>query len=138
MGGLRVLLKLHHDPHPWDDLWREIAVEHPLGDEWWEERSMIPFFDRIQIPAYLGCDWENVPLHLPGSLALIEALLAGNPDVRVALACERSTRRRATRAPRCCPAPRPPQCPSTSRSAIGSRSSLPATISRPDTGSARR
>ena len=76
MAGLRALLKLHHDPHPWDDLWREIAVEHPLRDQWWEERSMIPFFDRIQIPAYLGCDWENVPLHLPGSLAVIEALLA--------------------------------------------------------------
>jgi len=72
MAGLRALLKLHHDPHPWDDLWREIAVEHPLRDEWREERSMIPFFDRIQVPAYLGCDWENVPLHLPGSLAVIE------------------------------------------------------------------
>ena len=89
MAGLRALLKLHHDPHPWDDLWREIAVEHPLRDEWWDERSMIPFFDRIQIPAYLGCDWENVPLHLPGSLAVIEALLAGNPDVRVALLGDR-------------------------------------------------
>jgi uncharacterized protein len=85
MAGLRTLLKLHHDPHPWDDLWREIAVEHPVRDDWWQERSMRPLFDRIQIPAYLGCDWENVPLHLPGSLAIIEALLASNPDVRVAL-----------------------------------------------------
>jgi uncharacterized protein len=85
MAGLRALLKLHHDPHPWDDLWREIAVEHPVRDEWWEDRSMVPHFDRIQIPAYLGCDWENVPLHLPGSLAIIEALLATNPNVRVAL-----------------------------------------------------
>lgn len=85
MAGLRTLLKLHHDPHPWDDLWRAIAVEHPVRDEWWEERTMIPSFDRIRIPAYLGCDWENVPLHLPGSLAVIKALLAGNPDVRVAM-----------------------------------------------------
>jgi uncharacterized protein len=85
MAGLRALLKLHHDPHPWDDLWRQIAVEHPIRDEWWEDRSMVPLFDRIQIPAYLGCDWENVPLHLPGSLAIIKALLASNPNVRVAM-----------------------------------------------------
>jgi uncharacterized protein len=85
MAGLSALLKLHHDPHPWDDLWREIAVEHPTRDQWWDDRTMAPLFDRIQVPAYLGCDWENVPLHLPGSLALIEALLATNPDVRVAL-----------------------------------------------------
>jgi uncharacterized protein len=85
MAGLRVLLKLHHDPHPWDDLWREVAVEHPARDNWWEDHSMVPLFDRIQVPAYLGCDWENVPLHLPGSLGIIEALLASNPNVRVAL-----------------------------------------------------
>jgi uncharacterized protein len=85
MAGLRALLKLHHDPHPWDDLWREVAVEHPVRDDWWEDHSMVPLFDRIQVPAYLGCDWENVPLHLPGSLRIIEALLASNPNVRVAL-----------------------------------------------------
>jgi uncharacterized protein len=85
MAGLRALLKLHHDPHPWDDLWREVAVEHPVRDEWWADRSMVPYFDRIQVPAYLGCDWENVPLHLPGSLAIIKALLASNPNVRVAM-----------------------------------------------------
>lgn len=32
--GLKVLLKLHHDPHPWDDLWRAIAAEHPFRDTW--------------------------------------------------------------------------------------------------------
>jgi uncharacterized protein len=85
MAGLRTLLKLHHDPHPWDDLWREIAVEHPLRDDWWMERSMVPLFDRIQVPAYLGCDWENVPLHLPGSLSIIKALQTSNPNLRVAM-----------------------------------------------------
>jgi uncharacterized protein len=85
MAGLRMLLKLHHDPHPWDDLWREIAVEHPVRDAWWEDRSMVPLFDQIQVPAYVGCDWENVPLHLPGSLSVIEALLETNPNVRVAM-----------------------------------------------------
>jgi predicted acyl esterase len=33
IAGLKVLLKLHHDPHPWDDLWRAIAAEHPFRDE---------------------------------------------------------------------------------------------------------
>ena len=32
MTGLKMLIKLHHDPHPWDDLWRSIVVEHPLRD----------------------------------------------------------------------------------------------------------
>jgi hypothetical protein len=36
--------------------WRQIAVEHPLRHEWREQRSMIPLIDRIQVPAYLGCD----------------------------------------------------------------------------------
>jgi uncharacterized protein len=85
MAGLRVLLKLHHDPHPWDDIWREVAVEHPVRDDWWADHSMVPLFDKIQVPAYLGCDWENVPLHLPGSLAIIKALLDSNPNVRVAM-----------------------------------------------------
>jgi len=30
IAGLKVLLKLLHDPHPWDDLWHAIAVEHPF------------------------------------------------------------------------------------------------------------
>jgi uncharacterized protein len=33
---LRQLLKLPHHPHPWDDLWRDIAVKHPTRDEWCE------------------------------------------------------------------------------------------------------
>jgi uncharacterized protein len=74
MAGLRMLLKLHHDPHPWDDLWRAVAVEHPVRDTWWDERNLLPLLDRVQVPAYLGCDWANGPLHLPGSLAAINAM----------------------------------------------------------------
>jgi uncharacterized protein len=33
---LRQLLKLPHHPHPWDDLWLDIAVKHPTRDEWCE------------------------------------------------------------------------------------------------------
>jgi uncharacterized protein len=69
---------------PWDDLWRAIAVEHPVRDDWWDERNLIPLLDRIQIPVYLGCDWQNVPLHLPGTLASINAL-PNSPHVRIAM-----------------------------------------------------
>jgi uncharacterized protein len=64
IAGLKVLLNLHHDPHPWDDLWRAIAAEHPFRDAWWEDRNLLPLLDRIEIPVFIGCDWQNVPLHL--------------------------------------------------------------------------
>jgi hypothetical protein len=47
---LRAALKLHHDPHPWDDLWRDIAVEHPLRDDSWDERNLLPLLDRVEVP----------------------------------------------------------------------------------------
>ena len=68
IAGLKVLLKLHHDPHPWDDLWRAIAAEHPFRDAWWEDRNLLPLLDRVEVPVYLGCDWQNVPLHLASYL----------------------------------------------------------------------
>jgi predicted acyl esterase len=81
---LRQLLKLPHDPHPWDDLWLDVAVKHPTRDAWWDERDLTPLLSRIDIPVYLGCDWENVPLHLPSTFTSWKAL-ADNPNVRVAL-----------------------------------------------------
>ena len=39
VGALKAAMKLHHDPHPWDDLWRAVAVEHPVRDAWWDERN---------------------------------------------------------------------------------------------------
>jgi len=74
IAGLKVLLKLHHDPHPWDDLWRAIAVEHPFHDAWWEERNLLPLLDRVEVPCYIGCDWQNVPLHLPHTFTAYERL----------------------------------------------------------------
>jgi predicted acyl esterase len=75
MTGLRALLKLYHDPHPWDDLWRAIIVEHPLRDAWWGERNLVPLLHRVEVPVYLGCDWDNVPLHLPSTFPTINALV---------------------------------------------------------------
>jgi uncharacterized protein len=74
MTGLKVLLKLHHDPHPWDDLWRAIAAEHPLRDAWWDDRNVLPLLHQVEVPVYLGCDWQNVPLHLPSTFPAYEGL----------------------------------------------------------------
>jgi predicted acyl esterase len=82
--ALKLLMKLHHDPHPWDDYWRAVAVERPLRDPWWEERNLIPLLHRIEVPVYLGCDWQNVPLHLPSTFPAFNAL-TGSPHVRVAM-----------------------------------------------------
>ena len=80
VGLMKNAGKLHHDPHPWDDLWRAMAVEHPLRDEWWDERDLVPLLDRINVPVYLGCDWENVPLLLPSTFTTFEALTS-SPEV---------------------------------------------------------
>lgn len=64
---MRQLLRLPHSAHPWDDLWLDAMVKHPLRDEWWEERNLLPLLSKVDIPVYLGCDWENVPLHLPST-----------------------------------------------------------------------
>jgi uncharacterized protein len=81
---LHEALKLHHDPHPWDDLWRAMAVEHPLRDDWWDERNLQPLLDRVEVPTYLGCDWQNVPLHLPSTFPAFHAL-TNAPVVRVGM-----------------------------------------------------
>lgn len=84
IAGLKAVLKLHHPPRPWDELWNAIAVEHPFRDDWWEERNLLPLLDRVEVPVYLGCDWQNVPLHLPHTFKAIERL-KNSPHVQVAL-----------------------------------------------------
>jgi uncharacterized protein len=84
IAGLKTLLKLEHPAHPWDDLWRSVAVEHPFRDAWWEERNLLPLLERVDIPVYLGCDWQNVALHLPHTFAAF-ARLTRSPHVQVAL-----------------------------------------------------
>jgi predicted acyl esterase len=84
MTGLRLLLKLHHDPHPWDDLWRSVVVEHPVRDAWWDDRNLLPLLEKVNVPVYLGCDWQNVPLHLPSTFKAYSAL-TDSPHVQVAM-----------------------------------------------------
>lgn len=81
---MRELLKLPHDPHPWDELWLDVMVKHPTRDAWWEERNLVPLLGSVDIPVYLGCDWENAPLHLPSTFTTWEALSA-SPAVRMGM-----------------------------------------------------
>ncbi|WP_082135667.1 CocE/NonD family hydrolase [Mycobacterium sp. EPa45] len=71
---MRGLLRLPHDPDPWDELWLNAAVKHPTRDAWWDERNLLPLLENIDIPVYLGCDWENAPLHLPSTFTSYAAL----------------------------------------------------------------
>ena len=84
IGIMKAALRLRHDPYPWDDLWRSVAVEHQVRDAWWDERNVLPLLGDVTIPVYLGCDWDNVPLHLPGTFEALDAL-SHNDRVRVAM-----------------------------------------------------
>ena len=83
-GILNLLMKLPHPPRPWDELWQDIVVKRPLRDEWWDDRDLTPLLENIDIPVYLGCDWENVPLHLPSTFSALPNLTK-SPCVRVAM-----------------------------------------------------
>lgn len=84
VAALTMIRRTHHAPHPWDDLWQDMAVDHQLRDAFWDERNVLPALGRVEVPVHLGCDWENVPLHLPGTFTSWEAL-EGGPPVRMAL-----------------------------------------------------
>ncbi len=45
----------------------------PLRDAWWDERNLLPLLENVDIPVYLGCDWQNVPLHLPSTFTRLAA-----------------------------------------------------------------
>jgi predicted acyl esterase len=81
---LNLLMKLPHPPEPWDELWQEAVVRHPLRDAWWDDRDLTPLLETIDIPVYLGCDWENAPLHLPSTFSALPNLTI-SPCVRVAM-----------------------------------------------------
>ncbi len=80
----KALRKAPHRPDPWDRLWLDAAVRHPLRDEWWDERNLLPLLDNVDIPVYLGCDWQNVPLHLPSTFSAWTHLTK-SPCVRIGM-----------------------------------------------------
>jgi uncharacterized protein len=81
---LQVIMKAPYAAHPWDDLWRATAVDHQTRDEFWDQRDALTRLGQVDIPVYLGCDWDNVPMHLPGTFSTWKAL-AHNPNVRMAM-----------------------------------------------------
>lgn len=44
----------------------------------------MPLLENIDIPVHLGCDWDNVPLHLPSTFTTLQAL-SNSPEVRVGM-----------------------------------------------------
>ena len=63
-------------------MWQEACVEHPTFDQFWADRDSRDALADVDIPVYLGCDWDNVIMHLPGTFTSWKAL-AHNPNVRL-------------------------------------------------------
>ncbi|MBV9922318.1 MAG: CocE/NonD family hydrolase, partial [Pseudonocardia sp.] len=84
LTGLKLVHRLPRPEHPWDDLMRACADEHPTRDAWWDDRDLVPLLSRVDIPVYLGSDWPNVPMHLSGTFDAWDGLF-DNPNVRMAL-----------------------------------------------------
>jgi hypothetical protein len=69
---------------PGDDLFVAVAVDHPTRDEFWAERDLAARLSEVDVPCYLGCDWDNVPLHLLSTFTAWDGL-AGRVPVRMGL-----------------------------------------------------
>jgi len=81
---LKDVIHAHYPEHPFGDIWRAVAVEHPTRDAFWDARNTQPMLGSVDIPVYLGADWDNVPLHLPSTFTAWAAL-RHNPHVRMAM-----------------------------------------------------
>jgi uncharacterized protein len=81
---LKSVIRTHYPEHPFGEIWRAAAIEHPTHDAFWDARDMRPMLEAVEIPVYLGADWDNVPLHLPSTFSAWAALRR-NPNVRMAL-----------------------------------------------------
>jgi hypothetical protein len=81
---LKDVIHAHYPEHPFGDIWRAAAVEHPTHDAFWDARDTRPLLGSVEIPVYLGADWDNVPLHLPSTFSAWAAL-RHNPNVRMAM-----------------------------------------------------
>lgn len=84
IAALAKSMRIKYPAHPWDDLYLDAIVNHPLYDEFWRVRDATPGLAKVDIPVYLGCDWDNVPLHLPSTFWAWDAL-AHNPHVRLGM-----------------------------------------------------
>ncbi len=84
LSVFKALRRAPHQAEPWDELWLDAAVRHPLRDTWWAERTLLPLLANIDISVYLGFAWQNVPLHLPSTFSAWEHL-TNSPCVRIGM-----------------------------------------------------
>jgi predicted acyl esterase len=84
LATMKEVLRGEYAAHPWDELWRAVVIDHPVRDAFWDRRNTLDALASVRIPVYLGCDWDNVPLHLPGTFSTWAAL-RDNPNVRMGL-----------------------------------------------------
>jgi len=83
IGSLGKVMRGHYAYEPFGRFWTD-ALTRPVRDDFWASRDMTTVADQIDIPVYLGCDWDNVPLHLPGTFRLWDKLRS-NPNVQMGL-----------------------------------------------------
>lgn len=84
LSALGSVMRAEFDQHPWGELLDDVSVNHQIRDDWWQDRNLLDLIDGCTIPTYLGCDWENVPLHLPSTFPLWQTLHTTAP-VRVGM-----------------------------------------------------
>lgn len=84
LSALGVVMRAHFPQDPWGELLSDVTVNHQIRDDWWQERNLEALIEGSTIPTYLGCDWENVPLHLPSTFRLWRTLRKTAP-VRVGM-----------------------------------------------------
>jgi putative CocE/NonD family hydrolase len=72
-------LRFAYDSHPWDDIFAEVGIEHQFFDDYWKFRDMSRRVGEIEIPMYLGADWENVCMHLDTPFSVFDDIAKGLP-----------------------------------------------------------
>ncbi|WP_317451408.1 CocE/NonD family hydrolase [Gordonia jinghuaiqii] len=83
-SALKSVMRARHPQEPFGRLWRQATIEHPVHDDFWADRDVTKALAQVRIPVYLGCDWDNSIMHLPGTFSTWEAL-RHNPNVRMTL-----------------------------------------------------
>lgn len=68
------VLRSKYPAHPWNEIWLDVTLRHRFKDEYWRSRDMTEMLEGTTIPTYLGCDWENVPMHLPSTFKVWDAI----------------------------------------------------------------
>ncbi len=55
-----------HDPDATGNMTKVDVLLHPTYGEFWQERTFTDY-DRVEIPAYMGCSWDMYTVHLPAA-----------------------------------------------------------------------